>query len=79
MIKVGNFSLYYRVQTDSGAHPASYPMGTRSSFPEGEADHSPPSNAEVKNEWSYTSTPKNSSWRGAWLKHKEDFTFTFKK
>jgi hypothetical protein len=29
----GNFSLHHRVQTNSGAHPASYPMGTRSSFP----------------------------------------------
>jgi hypothetical protein len=25
--------------------------------PEHEADHSPPSNTEVKNAWSYTSTP----------------------
>jgi len=25
--------------------------------PEREAEHSPPSNAEVKNVWSYTSTP----------------------
>jgi hypothetical protein len=23
-----NFSLHYRVQTGSGTHPASYPMGT---------------------------------------------------
>jgi hypothetical protein len=29
----GNFSLNHRVQTYSGAHPASYRMGTRSSFP----------------------------------------------
>jgi hypothetical protein len=28
----GNFSLHYRVQNGSGAHPASYPMGTRGSF-----------------------------------------------
>jgi hypothetical protein len=28
-----NFSLHHRVQTGSGAHPASYPMGTRGSFP----------------------------------------------
>jgi hypothetical protein len=39
----------------SGAHPASYPMGTRGSFPGvkqpgREADHSPPSSVEVK-EW----------------------------
>jgi hypothetical protein len=30
---VGNFSLRHRVQNCSGAHPASYPMGTRVSFP----------------------------------------------
>jgi hypothetical protein len=29
----GNFSLHHRVQNDSGAHPASYPMGSRGSFP----------------------------------------------
>jgi hypothetical protein len=44
------------VQTSSEAHPASHPMGTGGSFPRGktqpgrEADHSPPSSAEVKNE-----------------------------
>jgi hypothetical protein len=29
----GNFSLNHRVQNGSGAHPASYPMGTRGFFP----------------------------------------------
>jgi hypothetical protein len=58
----GNFSLHHRVQTGSGAHPPSYPMGTMGSFPgikrQGRvADHSPPSSAEVKNAWSYTFTP----------------------
>jgi hypothetical protein len=54
--EAGTFSLYHGVQTASGAHPASYPMGTRSSFSEDKAaeawswPHSPPSNAEVK-EW----------------------------
>jgi hypothetical protein len=33
----GNFSLHHRVQNSSGAHPASYPMGTRDSFPGGKA------------------------------------------
>jgi hypothetical protein len=33
----GNFSLHHRVQTDTGAYPASYPMGTRGSFPGGKA------------------------------------------
>jgi hypothetical protein len=28
----GNFSLHHRVQNVSGAHPASYPMGTGGSF-----------------------------------------------
>jgi hypothetical protein len=49
----GNFSLHHRLQNSSGAHPASYPMGTRNSFPGvkrpgRESDHSPPSSAEVK-------------------------------
>jgi hypothetical protein len=34
---VGNFSLHHRVQNGSGAHAASYPMGTRGSFPWGKA------------------------------------------
>jgi hypothetical protein len=29
----GNFSLHHRVQNGSEAHPASYPMATRGSFP----------------------------------------------
>jgi hypothetical protein len=29
----GDFSLHHRVQNGSGAHPASYPVGTRGSFP----------------------------------------------
>jgi hypothetical protein len=44
------------VQTGSGAHPASCVMGTVGPFPGGkvqpghDADHSPPSSVEVKNE-----------------------------
>jgi hypothetical protein len=33
----GNFSLYHRVQNGSEVHPASYPMGTRGTFPRGKA------------------------------------------
>jgi hypothetical protein len=33
----GNFSLHHRVRNGSGAHPDSYPMGTRCSFPGGTA------------------------------------------
>jgi hypothetical protein len=29
----GNFSLHHRVQTGSVAHPTSYPMGNRGSYP----------------------------------------------
>jgi hypothetical protein len=35
--EAGNFSLHHRVQNGSGAHPASYPIGTRGSFPGGKA------------------------------------------
>jgi hypothetical protein len=33
----GNFSIHHRVLNVSGAHPASYPMGTRDSFRGGKA------------------------------------------
>jgi hypothetical protein len=33
----GIFSLHHRVQNGSGAHPASYPMGIKGSFPGGKA------------------------------------------
>jgi hypothetical protein len=51
-----DFSSSLCVQTGSGAHPASCTMGTRAPFPGGkarpgrDADHSPPSSAEVVNE-----------------------------
>jgi hypothetical protein len=32
-VGAGNFSLHYCVQNGSETHPASYPMGTRGSFP----------------------------------------------
>jgi hypothetical protein len=49
----GNFSLHHSVQNGSEAHPASYPMDTRAltlraKWSGREADHSPPSGAEVK-------------------------------
>jgi hypothetical protein len=45
-----------------------------------EADHSPPSSAEVK-EWVelYIHSPNASSWRGAQLGgHRDNFTFTLR-
>jgi len=67
--------VVHRVQTGSGVYRASYPMGTWGSFPGVqkpgcEADHSPPSNAEVK-EWVelYLYSPNTPSQRGAQLKN----------
>jgi hypothetical protein len=51
-----DFSSSLRIQTGYRAHPASCTMGTRDPFPGGkarpgrDADHSPPSSAEVVNE-----------------------------
>jgi hypothetical protein len=51
-----DFSSSLCVQTGSRAHPASCPVGTGGPFPGGKArpgrnaDHSPPSSAEVVNE-----------------------------
>jgi hypothetical protein len=49
----GNLSLHLRVQNGSGAHTASYQIGTRAlslgvKRPGREADHSPPPSTEVK-------------------------------
>jgi hypothetical protein len=51
-----DFSSSPCVQTGSGAHPVSYPLSSGGSFPGSkawpgrDADHSPPSSAEAKNE-----------------------------
>jgi hypothetical protein len=80
----GNFSLHHRVQNGSGAHPASYPMDNRGSFPGvkrpgREADHSPPSSAEVKNAWSYNSAPQYAFMAWCLVKHRDNFTFYLKR
>jgi hypothetical protein len=63
---VGNFSLHHRVQNGSGAHPASYPMGTRASFP------------EVKEYVElYLHSPNTPSWLGAQLKKSTGSTLLF--
>jgi hypothetical protein len=59
---IQEFLFLYVVQTGSGAHPASYPMGTGAvspgvKRPGREADHSPLISAEVKEIWIYTSIP----------------------
>jgi hypothetical protein len=38
-----------------------------------EADHSPPSSAEVKNAWSYTSTPHYIFMAWCLVKHRDNF------
>jgi hypothetical protein len=51
-----DFSSILCIQTGSGAHPASWTIGTGGPFPGGkarpgcDADHSPPSSTEVVNE-----------------------------
>jgi hypothetical protein len=52
--------------------PSPLSMGNGGPFPRSKASgretvHSPLSSAESKNAWSYTSTPRTSSWRGAVL------------
>ena len=59
----GTFSVLQNIQTGSGAHPASYSMGsgvlTRGlKQPEREVYYSSPSSAESKKEWRYNSLPR---------------------
>jgi hypothetical protein len=76
----GNFSLRHHVQTGTEAHPASCAIGT--GIPSlgvkrlgREAAHSPPSSAEVKNAWSYNSTPQYVFMAWCLVKHRDKFTF----
>jgi hypothetical protein len=50
------FSILDVVQTGSAAHSASYAVGIGGILPR-EVDHSPPTSAEVKKTFVYTSTP----------------------
>jgi hypothetical protein len=60
------FSLVHSVETDSGPHPASYPMATVGSFPGGGGVKlmTVPSSAMVKYGGAMPSLPHISSWRG---------------
>jgi hypothetical protein len=50
-------------------------LSLRIKRPGRETDHSPPSSAEVKNEWSYTSTPQYVFMAWCLVKHWDNFTF----
>jgi len=53
-------------------------LSLRVKLPGREADHSPPSRAEVKEcAELYLHSRSMSSWRGAQLKHRDKFTLTF--
>jgi hypothetical protein len=45
--------------------------------PGSEADYSTPSSAEIKNAWSYTSTPQYVFMAWCLVKHGDNFTFTY--
>jgi len=64
----GNFYLHHRVQTGSGACPASYPMVTGGCFSGGKA-------AEDNNAWYYTSTPPYVFMVWRLVKHRDNFAF----
>jgi hypothetical protein len=79
--RVNNFPLPHAVNTGSGVHPASYPMGTVGCLPgvkrHGfQAVYSPPTSAEVKKTWIYKSSPHMFSWRSAWLSTEATSPFT---
>jgi hypothetical protein len=64
--------VIFNIKNGSGDHPASHKMGTGSISPgvkrqRREADHSPPSRAEVKNSEAIPPLPHTTSWRGVKL------------
>jgi hypothetical protein len=64
-----DFSFDHDVQTGSGPHPAPYTVGTECCFPGvmwpwHEADHLPPSSAEVEAGGAIPSLPHTSPWCG---------------
>jgi hypothetical protein len=79
----GNFSLHHHVQTGSGVHPPSYAVGIRGSFPGGKAAGAWSWPLTHIQHWSqecevlYLHSPNTPSWRGAQLKHRDNFTFIF--
>jgi hypothetical protein len=74
------FSTASRLAVGSIQPPIQWILGALSLVkkqPGREADYSPPSTAEVKNDGPIPSLPHTSSWGGAQLvKHRNNFTFT---
>jgi hypothetical protein len=58
-------------------HPASYPVGTGSSFHCSLTDHSPPSKAKVKNAWICHSTSLSLFMAWCLIMHGDNFPHTF--
>jgi hypothetical protein len=52
-------------------------LSLRVKWPEGKTDHSPPSSAEVKNAWRYTSTPQYVFMSWCLVKHRDNFTLLY--
>jgi hypothetical protein len=78
-VEVGISFLRHRVQNGSGAHPASYPMGTGGSSPGGEAAGGVKLTAHLhlvptsKNAWSYNSTAQYVFMAWWSVNHREKF------
>jgi hypothetical protein len=74
------FTTTYRTDLGPTQHPIQWVQGALSlgvKRPGREADHSLPSSAEVKERVElYLHSRNTSSWRGAELKHRGNFTFT---
>jgi hypothetical protein len=78
----GNFSLHHRVQKGSGAHTASYPMGTRGSFLGGQSGwgvklttriHLVPRSRMLG---AIPPFPQYAFMAWCFVKHRDNFTFT---
>jgi hypothetical protein len=78
--KLGNFLFATASRPDLGSTqapiqcvPGAISLGVKRS--EREADHSPPSNAEIKTAWSYTSAPPVVFMAWYLVKHRDNFNF----
>jgi hypothetical protein len=63
------------MRTGSGAHSSPYPVGGGSLFLGVGADRSLPPSAEVKNAWSFSSTPSYVFITRCLIKHRGNYTF----